>query len=73
MEPKTGPLYVKVDEFKSIADTVRQLKTKLNEAHELLGKLEKLKQKEDSALDEWKQNLDEASRKLNVITSTLFE
>ena len=45
----------------------------MKEARLVLGKLNELKNQEDSELSAWKNSLDEVERKLKYIDQSLFE
>ncbi|MFH1591221.1 MAG: hypothetical protein ABIC95_04815 [archaeon] len=73
METNNGPFFVKIDEFKNIVDTLKQMKSKVDEANKLLDQLSELKTKEEAAIDEWKQQLDDVSRRVEAVEGNLFE
>ncbi|MBU0757054.1 MAG: hypothetical protein KKF44_03235 [Nanoarchaeota archaeon] len=65
--------FVKIDEYKDILDIIQLIKEKVKETKALLGKINDLKNQEDSELELWKNGLDDVERKLNFIDQTLFE
>ncbi|MBD3203323.1 hypothetical protein GF327_03455 [Candidatus Woesearchaeota archaeon] len=66
-------VFVKIEEYKDILDIIELLKEKLNEANDILGKINDLKNQEDSELELWRNGLNDVERKLNFIDQSLFE
>jgi hypothetical protein len=66
-------VFVKIDEYKDILDIMELISEKVKEAKTILGKINDLKNQEDSELELWKNGLDDVERKLNFIDQTLFE
>ena len=70
---KGAPVYVKIDEYRDVLDIMSLLKEKVNEANEMLDKVNNLKAKEDSELDNWQASLDEIENKISAIDKTLVD
>ena len=66
-------VFVKVDEYKDMLDIIDLIQEKVKEAKTILGKINDLKNQEDSELELWKNSLDDVERKLNFVDQTLFE
>ena len=66
-------VFVKLDQYKDILDIIALINEKVREARTTLGKINDLKNQEDSELDTWKQSIDDVERKLKYIDKTLFE
>ncbi|MFH0875579.1 MAG: hypothetical protein V1859_06580 [archaeon] len=66
-------VFVKIDEYKDILDIIELIQEKVKEAKTILGKINDLKNQEDSELELWKNGLDDVERKLSFIDQTLFE
>jgi hypothetical protein len=71
--PKDKNVFVKIDTYNDILDIIALVNEKVNEARVILGKINDIKNQEDTELDAWKQSLDEVERKLKYIDQTLFE
>ena len=67
------PLFVKVDKYKESLKTVESIKTKLEEADNLLKKISRLREEEEQQLQEWQNNLEEIRQKLIKVDKNLFE
>lgn len=70
---ETMPIYVKIDEYKDVLDIMNMIKSKLNDARKILGKINDLKNEEDAELELWHTGLDEVERKVEFVDKTLFE
>ncbi|MBN2567075.1 hypothetical protein JXB02_03265 [Candidatus Woesearchaeota archaeon] len=68
-----GPIYVRIDEYKEILDIISLLKSKLGQAKEVLGKIQEVKNQEDTELELWGNAIDEIERKIGYIDKSLFE
>ncbi|MBN2454223.1 hypothetical protein JXB11_01620 [Candidatus Woesearchaeota archaeon] len=66
-----APLFVKIEHYTEITDTIAGIKSKLDEAKEVLIKLDDVKQKEDNELLKWQAELEEAEKRLKSITEQL--
>lgn len=73
MMDETMPVFVKIEDYNDVLDVTNMIKNKIVEAKETLGKLNELKNAEDSEVELWKTNLDEIERKVDFIDKTLFE
>lgn len=69
----TMPVFVKIEEYNEVLDVMNMIKAKLRDAKETLGKLNELKNAEDSEVELWKTNLEEIERKVDFVDKTLFE
>ncbi|MBI5872501.1 hypothetical protein HZB88_05480 [archaeon] len=73
-ESKAGsPLFVKVEDYKHVLDTLKRLKAKLADAESILEKLSGIKAEEDKELESWKRDLETIKRQLMAIDNKLFE
>jgi hypothetical protein len=70
---KEMPIFVKIDEYKDILDVLGLMKHKIAETKAVMGRLNEIKNEEDSELEQWKLQLEEIERKVNFIDKTLFE
>ncbi len=67
------PVFVKIEDYKDVVDVVDLLKAKLDEAKEILGKINQLRNEEDSELNLWSNELEEINKKVAQIDKLLFE
>ncbi len=67
------PVFVRIDDYKSIIGLLDLLEVKLSEARQSLEKISELKNQEDAELEQWESGLGEIERKIDFIDSTLFE
>ncbi|MBI5388983.1 hypothetical protein HZB01_01230 [Candidatus Woesearchaeota archaeon] len=69
--PETMPVFVKVDNYKDIIDTLEIIKERMERAKGDLAKIHDLKAKEDQELQQWAVGIDEMEAKLASIETTL--
>ena len=73
-ENKLGaPVFVKVNEYKEILDVLDIIKAKINEIHETLGKINDLRNEEDSEISMWSNTIDEIGKRVDDIDNMMFE
>ncbi len=66
------PLFVQIDEYSKIIETVNSLKFSLSEAERILGNIKQLKEKENDELARWDEHLNRLKDKLLMIDKRLF-
>ncbi len=68
-----APVFVKIDEYKDIADIMTIIREKLRQAKFLLDKIAELKAQEDSELATWSKELEDVESRVASIDKTLME
>ena len=64
-------VFVKIDRYREIYDVINQIKSKLEEAKQLLRKIKELKSQEDAELTSWQNELETVEQKLSTITKAM--
>jgi len=67
------PVFVKIEEYEDIINTMLTLKNKVEAAKTTLIKINQLKQEEDSQLQSWQSALEEIENRMNTIDQFLHE
>lgn len=67
------PLFVRVEKYKDVMETLNGLKGKLNEAGDILRELSRIKAEEEHELNAWQQDLESAKERLLAIEKNLSE
>jgi hypothetical protein len=67
------PLFIKIEKYRDVVDTLGKLKSKLSEAGNILNKLNRLKDEEDRELAAWHNDLERIRGQLMEIDKRLFE
>ena len=67
------PIFVKIEGYKDVLDTINAIKMKITDAKDVLSQLSDLKAQEDAEIENWKSELEDVERKMNFIDSSLFE
>jgi hypothetical protein len=71
MRRSPGPMYISVDEYKSILDNSNRVRVKLTEAESYLHRLEEIKAEEEKSFDRWRGQLEDVERKLARVDSVI--
>lgn len=69
----TMPVYVRIDEYKEVLETVQSLKAKLEAAKQTLDQISQLKQEEDAEVESWKAGLADIEQKVEHLDQSLVE
>ncbi|NCO11716.1 hypothetical protein CO038_02270 [Candidatus Pacearchaeota archaeon CG_4_9_14_0_2_um_filter_39_13] len=72
-EADKGPIFVRLDKFKSAKSSLSDIKAKLDEVEELLRKIREIRQKEEQELEYWEKETHEIQNKINGVTESIFE
>ena len=67
-----APVFIKIDQYKNVLDIIEVLKAKVREAKNQLGKIQQLKNQEDSELEEWSSELMEIEKRIEGIDTSLL-
>lgn len=73
VSPKEASVFIKIEDYKTVLDIVDLVKKRIAEAHEILDKINEIKNKEDLEIDNWRSELDDVEKKVHFIDQTLFE
>jgi len=68
-----SPVFIKIDEYKEVLDTIDNLKKELGDVRLTLEEIKKLRTEEEQTLDDWETNVHEAEAKLLELDKSLFE
>jgi archaellum component FlaC len=66
-------VFVKIEDYKDVLDTIEVIKERLNDARNTLSKITEMKGKEDAELQGWDGKLSEIESKIEGLDSVLFE
>jgi len=72
-EDKGSLIFVKIDEYKDVLDTINLIKKKVDDAKSILGRIERLKSDEDTEINAWKSKIEEVQQKVDAIDQSLLE
>ena len=70
---RSTPIYVKIDEYQKVLDTVGIIKNKIQEAKMTLNRIEKLRYEENTEIDMWNSEIREVEGKLKHIDHLMFK
>lgn len=66
-----NPVFVKIDKYTNIADSIGQINGKIEEAKKILEKIEEIKKQEDEEIQNWKHEVATAEEKIHNIKDIL--
>ena len=75
MQPQTNDnaMFIRLEEYKEVLTILTKMKNKVDDAKDLLNKLNDMKAEEDAELDIWDKTLKDIESKITDINKTLFE
>jgi len=65
------PIFVKVEEYKEVRETLLVLKSKIEEAKKILKQIAEIKDKENIYLNDWMSKISETEKKIEKISSVM--
>jgi predicted nuclease with TOPRIM domain len=68
---ENAQVFIKIEDYKKIISTVNLLKTKLEEAKEILKSISELKIQEYNQLSKWDSNLEEIEKRIKSVDQEL--
>ena len=68
-----SPVFVRIDEYKDVLEVIGLIKDKIEGARSTLGRINELKNEEDSELELWNSKLEEIEKKIDFIDRSLFQ
>ena len=68
---ENAQVFIKIEDYKRIISTVNLLKTKLEEAKEVLKKISELKIEEYNQLSKWDTNLEDIEKRIKSVDHEL--
>lgn len=73
MDDQRAPVFVKVDEYKTIRDLLEAIRQRLAQAKMLLARVNELKQQEDAQIENWARDIEEVEERMNSVDKSLLE
>lgn len=67
------PLFIKVDAYNEVLDTLATIRSKIVDASHMLDELTRLKEEEDKELTAWHSDLSAIKEKLMLVDQKMFE
>lgn len=68
-----APVFVKIEDYKDILNTLEHIKDSVKEAKKVLEEINELKSNEDTQLEMWNDVLEEIEQKIESIDEDIFE
>lgn len=71
--PERAPVFIRLDKYQEILDTVNQMESRINNLQNAIKKIGDIKSKEQDIISNWTALLTEARQKVNNVNSSLPE
>ncbi len=68
-----APVFVKIEEYRQVLDTIELIKKNLAEAKRIFAELNTIKDRENAELQSWGANLEEIEAKLGEIDRMMVD
>lgn len=72
-EDAERPLFVRIEKYRDVMETLNELKERLKDAGDVLKELQRIKEDEETELASWQNDLESIKEKLMTIDRSLFE
>ena len=67
------PVYVKIDDYKEVLETIADLQKKIGNAKELLAQVDSIRNDEESELESWKMGVGDIEQKIADLKAVLSQ
>ena len=68
-----APVFVKIEKYREIEETISQIKAKIQEAQDILNKIQQLKAEEEHEIATWKGDINDVEEKVRVIERSIMQ
>ena len=69
---ENAQVFVKIEEYKDVLDTISLIKEKIEDARSTLAKLNEVKSQEDSEISSWSEKIAELETKISDVDNKLL-
>lgn len=69
---REGPLFVSVQDYQIILDSLNSIKAKLNQADSSFENLNKIKNQQQQKFEQWRKSLEDVQRKLTYVDEVIY-
>ncbi len=66
-----APVFVKIERYREVEETLAQIKAKIAEARDILGKLSQIKAEEEHELQTWHDDVNQIEEKVTTIEQSM--
>jgi len=66
-----APVFVKIDKYKEVEDTIRQIKAKIEEAKGIMNKISSMKTEEEQELHTWHEDIKQMEEKISTVEHSM--
>ncbi len=66
-----APVFVKIERYREVEETLTQIKAKIAEARDTLSKLSQIKAEEEHEMQTWNNDIDQIENKVTTIEHSM--
>ncbi|MBS3133113.1 hypothetical protein J4470_03205 [Candidatus Woesearchaeota archaeon] len=66
-----APVFVKIEKYAEVEETLQQIKSKLEEAKGIMNKISGMKVEEEQELNTWKEDLKQIEEKVTTVEHSM--
>jgi len=67
------PVFVKIDEYKDVLEVIELMRNKIEQAKDIVSRINELKNEEDAEIESWKMGLADIEQKVEDIDNSLMQ
>lgn len=66
-----APVFVKIDKYREVEDTLSQIKAKIEEAKDIINRINGMKTEEEQELHEWQEDIKQMEEKIEAVQHSM--
>lgn len=66
-----APVFVKIDKYREVEDTLQQIKAKIEEAKDIIDKINGMKTEEEQELHTWREDIKQMEEKIATVEHSM--
>ena len=67
-----APVFVKIDKYREVEDTLQQIKAKIEEAKSIMDKIHGMKTEEEQELNTWREDIKQMEEKIATVEHSMI-
>jgi hypothetical protein len=66
-----APVFVKIEKYREVEDTIQQIKAKLEEAKGIMDRISSMKAEEEQELHNWQEDINKMEEKIEMVEHSM--
>ena len=67
-----APVFVKIEKYKEVEETIRHIKSSIQEAKEMVHRISEMKSEEEQELHMWNEDLKQMEEKISTVEHAML-